>query len=95
MFNNDDKKVLEAIYDMIMEQNEVLNELKLKIDAATTSVSVTKKGIQGLADILGCSKTTASKRLKMGQIPHSRHGDIYQFDEKEVLEAMKNKKRLR
>ena len=95
MFNSDDKKVLEALYDMVMEQSEAIQEIKTKIEALTINKPTPKAGIAGLAEILKCSKSTAAKRLKSGIIPYDRHGDIYLFDENAVREAMRNRKRPR
>lgn len=95
MFNNEDKKVLEAIYDMVMEQSETIQEMKTKIEKLTVNKPVIKTGVAGLAEILGCSISTAAKRLKSGKIPYERHGDIYLFDENAVRESLRDKKRPR
>jgi len=44
---------------------------------------------------MGCSRTTAHKWLKTGNIPHVKVGSIYHFNEIEELEALKNRKSKR
>ena len=95
MFNNENKKTLEEIYDMVIEQGEALKLIYAKLSELTTCKVEPKIGIEGLAEILGCSKSTAAKRLKSGKIPYDRHGNIYQFDEKQVRDALRAKKRPR
>ena len=95
MFNNENKQTLEAIYDMLLEQGEAIQAIKNQIIELTTTKVIPKVGIEGLAEILGCSKSTAAKRLKSGKIPYDRHGNIYQFDENAVRDALRKQKRPR
>jgi len=44
---------------------------------------------------MGCSRTTAHKWLKTGTIPYVKVGSIYLYNEIEVLEGLKNRKRRR
>jgi excisionase family DNA binding protein len=88
------KKMLETLYDLVMEQTDDLKEIKQRI-MALTSNSPKKIGLKGLAEIMGCSTTTAHKWLKTGIIPYIRYGNTFLFDETDVLEALRNRKSKR
>jgi excisionase family DNA binding protein len=83
--------MLEGIYDMLVEQGVKIEEMDSKLATLTTH-SPEKKGIKGLAEILGSSKTTAMKWMKTGKIPYKRIGNIYLFDVEEVRNAIKKLK---
>jgi excisionase family DNA binding protein len=91
MYYNEIKKMIEQIYDIITEQGEIIESIQAKISLLTNPTPV-KKGLTGLAEILGCSKTTAHKWLKTGKIPFSKIGGIYLFDVNEVRNAIKKLK---
>ena len=95
MFNQENKQTLEAIYDMLTEQAQILQEIKSKLEEVTKPTSEFKKGIKGLAEIIHCSKTTAAKWVKNDWVPYTREGNIYLFDVHAVLEAIKKRKRNR
>lgn len=88
------KKMLETLFDLVMEQTDDVKEIKQKI-LFLTSNSPKKKGLKGLAEIMGCSTATAQKWLKTGIIPHTRYGNTLIFDEPEVMEALRNRKSKR
>jgi excisionase family DNA binding protein len=88
------KKMLETLYDLIMEQTDEIADIKQRM-MSLTSNSPKKTGLKGLAEIMGCSTTTAHKWLKTGIIPYIRHGHTFLFDEAEVLEALRNRKSKR
>jgi len=88
------KKMLETLFDLVMEQTDDVKEIKQKI-LHLTSNSPKKIGLKGLAEIMGCSIATANKWLKTGIIPHIRYGNTFLFDELEVLEALRNRKSKR
>ncbi len=85
------KKMLETLFDLVMEQTDDVKEIKQRM-LSLTSNSPKKKGLKGLAEIMGCSTTNAHKWLKTGIIPHIRHGNTFLFDEVEVLDALRNRK---
>jgi hypothetical protein len=95
MFNEENKKTLEAIYDMLTEQSQLLQEIKSKLSEVTKPTTEIKKGIVGLAEILHCSKTTAAKWLKKDLVPYTRQGNIYLFEVDAVLDAIKKIRRKR
>jgi len=95
MFNQENKQTLEAIYDMLTEQSQVLQEIKSKLGEVTKPTTEIKKGIGGLAEILHCSKTTAAKWLQKDLVPYTRQGNIYLFEVNAVLDAIKKIKRHR
>ena len=88
------KKMLETLFDLVMEQSDDVKEIKQKI-MSLTSNTPKKRGLKGLAEIMGCSTTTAHKWLKTGIIPHIRHGNTLLFDEPEVIEALRTRKSKR
>ena len=94
MLYSEIKKTLENLCDLLVEQSNEISEIKQRMVSLTSS-SPKKKGLEGLADIMGCSKTTANKWLKTGMIPHTKIGSIYLFNEIEVLEALKTRKSKR
>ena len=94
MLYSEIKKTLENLCDLVVDQSNEISEIKLRMELLTSS-SPKKKGIEGLADIMCCSTTTAHKWLKTGLIPHTKIGSIYIFNEIEVLEALKNRKSKR
>ncbi len=94
MLYKDLVKQNEDLLGMIMEMSDDIKEMKQKV-MAMTSDKPKKRGVQGLADILGCSTTTAHHWIKRGVIPHTRVGRILLFDEVEVLEALRNIKSKR
>jgi len=88
------KQTLENLCALLVEQSNEISEIKQRM-AQLTSSSPKKKGLEGLAEIMGCSRTTAQKWLKTGIIPHVKVGTIYLFNEIEVLEALRNRKSKR
>jgi excisionase family DNA binding protein len=50
------------------------------------------RGIQALADLLGCSIPTAHKLKASGKIPYYQEGRLLLFDRNEVLNALKKGK---
>jgi hypothetical protein len=54
-----------------------------------TSAGDTIRGIQGLADFLGCSFPTAHKLKASGKIPYYEHKRLLFFKGGEVLAALK------
>ena len=91
---SDLKKMMETLFDLVVEQSDDIKEVKQKV-MAMTSDKPKKRGVRGLAEILGCSTTTAHQWIKRGVIPHTRAGRILLFDEVEVLEAFRNRKSKR
>jgi hypothetical protein len=94
MLYSEIKKTLENLCDLLMEQSNEISTIKEKVMFLTSS-SPKKKGLEGLAEIMCCSTTTAKKWLKTGIIPHTKIGSIYLFNEIEVLEALKKRKSKR
>jgi len=94
MLYKDLVKQNEDLIGIVMEMSDDIKEMKQKV-MAMTSDKPKKKGVQGLADILGCSTTTAQNWLNKGCIPHTRAGRIMLFDEVEVLQAFKDAKSKR
>lgn len=50
------------------------------------------RGIEGLSQMLNCSKASAMRLVKSGKIKNSeiRFGKVLNFDRKALLEALKN-----
>jgi len=94
MLYSEIKKTLENLCDLVIEQSNEISEIKQRMVSLTSS-SPKKKGLKGLASIMGSSTTTAHKWLKTGIIPYTKIGSIYLFNEIEVIEALKNRKNRR
>lgn len=49
-------------------------------------------GINGLAELLNCSRPTAQRHKNSGKIPYYQIGNTIIFDKESVLEAISNQK---
>lgn len=77
---------LELITSLKEEIRALTEEVKKLSSVATPSVI---KGIQGLADFLGVSKSVAQKMKNEGIVPYCQYDRVVLFEPNEVLEALK------
>lgn len=76
--------------------NELLADLLRKLEALTEEVKCLSsvstpaviKGIQGLADFLGISKSIAQKMKNEGVIPYVQYDRVILFEPNKVLDAL-------
>lgn len=71
----------------LQEVVKALTEEVKKLSSATTPPVI--KGIQGLADFLGVSKSVAQKMKNEGIVPYCQYDRVVLFKPDEVLEALK------